>query len=346
MKFMKAEAGVFFNDIDVTSSSEVYRKIEQIGRLCYKSEDKITDTSAIDFIAMLKGRKHNAMIEHHRFTLEVGKSLFKELTTFGELYKYIQYSSFFEAPFTKDDERYLVTGSARGFLEAPRGNGMNILLSYLKEIFPAMFSDYVADTDEKLLKQKIRLLSEEDIKELPYEVRKLHQTITAKFICDRGVTHEQVRHRPPSFAQESTRYCNYSKAKFGGELKYILPNWMNDKFLGSWRFIDSTSGYCYMLNEEDGSRLHGLTLVEQNYFRPCQVSEISYMNLIELGWSPQQARDILNNSLKTEIFMTADLAEWEVFFGLRDAPTAHPQMQEVAGLLHKEFIRLELTKAA
>lgn len=137
-----------------------------------------------------------------------------------------------------------------------------------------------------------------------------HISITAKVICDRGVSHEIVRHRLASYSQESTRYCNYSRGKFGNELTVIRP--------------------CFW-NESDEKY--------QAWLRSMQAAEQNYMELIALGASPQEARSVLPNSLKTELFMTMNLREWRHFFRMRTDAHAHPQMQEIAGLMLKEFQR-------
>ena len=131
-----------------------------------------------------------------------------------------------------------------------------------------------------------------------------HMSLSVLFICDRGVSHEIVRHRMASFAQESTRYCNYSKGKFGGEVTFIRPYNM---------YSDSTE---FAIWESAMS-----------------VAENSYMELLDNGISPQMARSVLPNSLKTELVMTANLREWRHFLNLRAAGSTgapHPQMLEVA----------------
>lgn len=135
-----------------------------------------------------------------------------------------------------------------------------------------------------------------------------HFTITAKFICDRGVSHEIVRHRLASYCQESTRYCNYSKDGFGGEITVIQPCYL------------ATCGAGYQMWKE-----------------ACEAAETAYFNMLNFGCSPQEARAVLPNSLKTEVVMTANLREWRHFFNLRTAPAAHPQMREVAKMLLKQM---------
>jgi thymidylate synthase (FAD) len=127
-----------------------------------------------------------------------------------------------------------------------------------------------------------------------------HEKVTVRIICDRGVTHEIVRHRIASYSQESTRYCNYAKGKFGEEITVITPkeNFDNPESFDVW--------FGHML-----------------------ASEKAYKELIELGEKPQMARSILPNSLKTEIVCTFNLREWRWFFKLRTSPKAHPQMREV-----------------
>jgi len=126
-----------------------------------------------------------------------------------------------------------------------------------------------------------------------------HEKITVRFIVDRGVSHEIVRHRISSFSQESTRYCNYGKGKFGAELTFIHPCWeMNDQT--RHMFIDS-----------------------------LKYAEAYYMALLDLGWTPQEARSVLPNALKTEIVVTSNLRQWREIFRQRTSKAAHPQMREV-----------------
>lgn len=173
---------------------EILKALEVAGRVCYKSEEKITETSASDFVRMLIKRGHEAMIEHY--------------------------------------------------------------------------------------------------------------SLSVKFICDRGVSHENVRHRIASFGQESTRYCNYSKDKFGNEITVIEP-----------LFYEHNPQH-YNSNWD-------------KWYQSCLTSEQYYFDLLQNGSTPQEARSVLPNSLKTEIVVTMNMREWRHFFKLRTASTAHPQMREV-----------------
>ena len=133
-----------------------------------------------------------------------------------------------------------------------------------------------------------------------------HATVSFKIICDRGVTHELVRHRLASYSQESTRYCDYSAGKFGGELTFIKP--------------------CFWSDDDENFQLWKATMAQL---------EKNYLAMRANGAKPEEARSILPNSLKTEIFVTMNLRELRHFLKLRTAKTAHPQMREVALKIYK-----------
>lgn len=135
-----------------------------------------------------------------------------------------------------------------------------------------------------------------------------HEKITVTIVCDRGVSHELVRHRIASYSQESTRYCNYAGDKFGNELTFIRP--------------------CFWAED---SELYAL------WKEQMQQIETTYNRMIALGASPQEARSVLPNSLKTEIVVTMDMREWRHFFRLRTAPAAHPQMREITVPMLRAF---------
>ena len=141
-----------------------------------------------------------------------------------------------------------------------------------------------------------------------------HSSLSVKFVVDRGVSHELVRHRIASFAQESTRYCNYSKDKFGNEITVILP--------------------CFF---DTGMGILSNSLVYQEWKLACECAEERYFNLLKMGATPQEARTVLPNSLKTEITVTANYREWRNFFKLRTAEASHPQMREITIPLLKEI---------
>lgn len=132
-----------------------------------------------------------------------------------------------------------------------------------------------------------------------------HASLTVRFTCDRGVSHEIVRHRLAAYCQESTRYCNYSKECFDSEITVIRPAYMQPG-MKDFEIWEKAMNSC----------------------------ENAYFDLLDYGCTPQEARSVLPNSLKTEVVMTADMREWRHFIRLRCAPAAHPDMRVVAKLLY------------
>jgi thymidylate synthase (FAD) len=197
MKIINAKVEI----IDKLDGLEMLKKIELIGRTCYKSEDKITDDSCKQFVKNIIARGHESVLEHVSFSV--------------------------------------------------------------------------------------------------------------RFTCDRGVSHEIVRHRIASYSQESTRYCNYSKGDFNGEITVIEPCFL----------VPGTAGY-------------------DMWYRACQMAEQYYFSMLDWGCSPQEARAVLPNSLKTELVMTANIREWRHFLKLRTSKAAHPQMREIAIMLLNMLVEI------
>lgn len=193
--------------LDAPSYDTMLRKIEKIGRVCYKSEDKITEGSAETFIRSLIVRGHESVIEHC--------------------------------------------------------------------------------------------------------------SISVKVICDRGVTHEIVRHRIASYAQESTRYCNYTGEKFEGQISCI----------------DIATGFKYDLHNASDYKKYCI------WRKAMVAADMYYQEMIEAGAKPEEARSVLPNSLKTEIVMTMDLREWRHFIRLRGSRAAHPQIAEITAQIRDEFVK-------
>lgn len=187
------------------NGEEVLKHLEKAGRVCYKSEDRITESSSVEFVKMILSNAHEAVIEHY--------------------------------------------------------------------------------------------------------------SITVRIVCDRGVTHEIVRHRLASYSQESSRYCNYSKDKFSNQITYIEP--------------------CFWdISSEDGLKKYEI------WRESMEFCEKKYFELLEAGATPQEARSVLPTSLKTEIVMTMNLREWRHFFKLRTHHTSHPQMRQIAIPLLQKFKEL------
>ena len=262
----------------------IYKQIERAGRVCYKSEDKITETSAKDFVERMIKSGHGAMLEHGTVYLK---------------YDIIEHGSM-NLPNKYHFNEYSVVTINNEPL-----HGYEI--PEYKEKFNGHIYAYIT-TNYRVLVENGWL---DDLKYICEPTEYHEKRITVRFICDRGVSHEFVRHRVFSFAQESTRYCNYSKDKFGNEITFIHPCWIEDN-------QDTYDRWCFY---------ESLSKAEEVYFR-----------LLKHGWTPQQARAVLPNALKTELVMTGFISDWEHFFKLRDAGSAHPQARELAQPLHKEFI--------
>ena len=292
MKIINAQASVLVENDPI-------KKIEKCGRVCYKSEDKITEDSAEKFVASIIKRGHEAVLEHASFIFKVSRSVYEDLrgkVNFVENH----YPVKLYLRFT-DSEGYIVSGNVRAWRDFFRFSGVPPYMNDFVEANPILFPEFKSDSPFNLEggEWSIRQISTNEI--VSTYQRLVHEDVSVKFICDRGISHEIVRHRPASFCQESTRYCNYSKDGFGGEITVIKP----------MSFDCSDSPY-------------------RIWKRSCENAETAYFDLLEEGCTPQEARDVLPNSLKTELIMTAPLMEWCHFFNLRMSPAAHPQMQEVA----------------
>ena len=165
---------------------------------------------------------------------------------------------------------------------------------------------------------------QDDLKYLCEPTEFHSKRVCVKFICDRGISHELVRHRTFSFMQESSRYCNYSLGKFNKELTFIKPCFLDDNKLALY------GPYHTVVRDKSP---------ESIFIAGLNNAERDYIDLIKLGWRPEQARAILPNAIKTELFMCGTQSNWEHFLELRCAPNAHPQARELAIPLREEFIK-------
>ena len=278
----------------------VYKQIEKVGRVCYKSEDKITEDSAKPFVDRMIKSGHGAMLEHGTVYMFMPIGCDKHDYHVAQKYHNNKYSKVIirNEHFLLNKNGYYITTNLRVLVE-------NEWMDDLK---------YICDLTEF------------------HEKR-----ITVHFVCDRGVSHEFVRHRVMSFAQESTRYCNYSKDKFGNELTFIIPCWLDIPtghyayWDGDWCDIDKMK---IQLPEGEHKDIDAFLWTLNN-------AETHYTLLINSGWKPQEARAVLPNSLKTELVVTGFTSDWNHFFDLRARGTTgapHPQAKELAEPLMKEFI--------
>ena len=163
-----------------------------------------------------------------------------------------------------------------------------------------------------------------------------HKRYTVKYICDRAIANEIVRHRNFSFLQESTRYCRYSADKFNGELTFILPCWFEELGQSVIKFEEGKykDTYCFQFTGDNAGKSCSI------WYRTMREAEEHYKELINLVWKAEQARNILPLSLKTELYMCGFAEDWKKFFELRDDKQhAHPQAYELAHPLHEEFIK-------
>lgn len=275
------------SSVQIIEEKDPYKMIELAGRTCYKSEDKITENSAKEFVDRMIKLGHGAMLEHGTIYLKIDK------TEDGRL---------------PPARLYWSDGNHKKYTRV-RKHGNSIYVT----------------TNLRVIVENNRL------DDLQYQVEPTEhheKRITAKFICDRGVSHEFVRHRVFSFAQESTRYCDYSKDKFGNDITYIIPSWLD---LPEGKYSDWDNDWC------DVSELKLLYPEVDNLSDPANCflqsiknAEYYYFMLINRGWKPQQARQVLPNATKTELVMTGFESDWEHFLSLRTSKNAHPDAQRLS----------------
>lgn len=270
----------------------MYKQIELAGRTCYKSEDKITEDSAKEFVDRMIKSGHGAMLEHGTVYMII--PIIEAKAYRIDSYKRNKYS---KSHIDVDGHVYHITTNLRVLVE-------NNWLDDLR---------YICEPTEH------------------HEKR-----ITARFTCDRGVSHEIVRHRVMSFAMESTRYCNYEKDKFGNELTYISPSWLDiNKLLPLVELANKDNKEVYRMGHDESLSNEDRAMC--SFIYDLSNCEHGYMFQTKCGWQAQQARQLLPNALKTEIVVTGFESDWKHFFKLRTAGAAHPDMRKLAVEL-KELI--------
>lgn len=260
----------------------VFKHIELCGRVCYKSEDKITPDSATKFVDRMIKSGHTSVLEH------------------GTIYLYREFDidklseqDFFEWVHMYVDNPYNVTS-----------------IMYRTD---GMYQVYVTTNYRVIVENAL----EDDLQYMVDQPMDHHERrYTVRFVCDRGVSHEFVRHRHFSFSQESQRYCGYNKNKFGNEVTFIKP-------------------YCIFGNTDE---IDCDNIVFDMFLNQLGLAEEAYMQLLENGCIPQEARAVLPNATKTELVMTGFASDWSHFFELRDNNRAHPDAQKLAKPLREEFI--------
>ena len=179
---------------------------------------------------------------------------------------------------------------------------------------------------------------EDDLKYM-CEPTKYHQRrTTVKFITNRAMTHELVRHRSMSFMQESQRYCNYAKDKFSNQLTYIIPVQCTKDIPNNTELIDNIDIDNFVWGNDGDKKFLKVNKLTRGMLYSFYDTEVHYIGLTELGWKPQEVRAILPNATKTEIYMCGFDGDWAHFFELRDKPYVDPQMYDLAHSLHSDFI--------
>lgn len=272
--------------------SDPFKKIAYVAHNCYQVE-KIGQEK--EFVMRILSFKHLAMVEHYMLAAEISKELYERLIGFHNRFIIL----------AREGGLFYASFSLRPLLD--QKDVKNTPLSGLIVLLPDELKN-LFDIGGLDLKREGKILSEEEIDKLPITIYEKIKNVTVRIVTDRGVTHEIVRHRLASYAQESTRYCNYANDKFGKELTFIKPLDYN-KF-------------------------------SEIYDRSFSQSEKNYFELLENGSSPEMARGVLPSKLKATIIMTADIEEWKVFFALRCDSRAHPDMRQIS-IPMQEYFRKE-----
>ena len=300
-----------------TGEEGIYKQIERAGRVCYKSENKITEDSYKKFVETLKSKQHFSILEH------------------GTLY--------FNIPLGSDDiydfTDLTPTWTKCRLVKSPEINWWAVTtnLRVLEEHFSPKYIKYLID------------------RYLCGPTKDHAKRVTVKFILSRSIAQEFTRHRVFSFAMESQRYCNYSRNKFRNEITYIIPShcnleegWYGFEYATSVSINGGTptisEGYLYFKNIPiTDEEIESTQLIKDKYtplISSLNKSEQCYFDLLNQGWTPQQAREVLPNACKTELIMTGFVSDWEHFFSLRDDKDhAHPDAYALAHPLHEEFIK-------
>jgi len=279
---------------DLDRASLVVR-LEACGRICYKSEGSIDENSAMPFVKKIAEHGHNSVMEMAVVTLGVKctDKQFDDLLALEPKYLFID----------RLDTEILVTSSIRSLRELYQRAGEN---EFVEAMLAFMVTDHsylfegVWDGGYGLTGGiEVRKLGLKDVDSLPEEYLAKHRFMSVKFIVNRAVTHEIVRHRPCSYLQESQRYCRYSQDKFDNQVTFIKPMF----------YKEGTSEFAlWQTAMEDTEKI--------------------YLQLLDTS-TPQAARTVLPNSCKTEIIVYCNLAEWKHIFKLRTTPAAEPSMREV-----------------
>ena len=297
------------SNAELIQEANPYKLVELVGRTCYKSEDKITDDSYIKFVQGLIAKEHYAMLEHGRLTFRI-----KDI----EPYLLVGVPGVHVARDIVRDYHSLVVSVSLSHLYNEKWTTLRPWFDQMRRISEDVYldGDISANSTHDTEVGTFSLIPGEELDKYllehilaPGDVFKYK---TIKFTCDRGVSHELVRHRC-AVAQSSTRYCNYSKDKFGSEITFVEP-----------------CDYEFWAQED-----------KQHFEKFLKSCEDEYMYMVkERAFTPQQARAVLPNALQTEVILTMNLDQWEHLFNLRlfgETGAPHPDMKRVAKLAYQYF---------
>jgi len=287
-----------FTILDELDHQSMATRIEYCGRLCYKSEDRISEDSAVPFVQGIIKHGHNSVMEMAALTLRVevdSESLVSQFL--GVIPKFIQFDRL-------EKKVLLISGTVRAFRELSRDSGkvklIKAIAGYLAQRHPLFFFDLTPRhgwvPQGGVLVDKMPLA---EVDSLSAGLLAKHRHVAVRIVTNRAVTHEIVRHRPCSFLQESQRYCRYADDKFGNEVTFVKPMFF-----------------------AEGSREYEL------WQEAMRTTERIYLELLQTS-SPQAARTVLPNSCRTEIIVFANLLEWLHIFRLRTPKNAEPSMREI-----------------
>ncbi|MBU0665063.1 MAG: FAD-dependent thymidylate synthase [Proteobacteria bacterium] len=281
---------------DDLDQGSLVKRLEACGRICYKSEEKISEGSALPFVKKIAEHGHNSVMEMAVVTLRLQCSS-QQIADFLRCQP-----KFFVVDLVENG--LLVTGSIRAFRELYLSFPEIALAQAMVDFLGASHSYLLEGVWQPLTRQgvlsiAVEKMTLEQVEQLEPFLLLRHRFLSVKFIVNRAVTHEIVRHRPCSFLQESQRYCRYSQDKFGNQVTFIRPLF----------FVPDSAEY-------------------KLWQQAMELTEDLYLQLLETS-TPQAARTVLPNSCKTEIIVYCNLAEWKHIFRLRTSPAAEPSMREV-----------------
>ena len=324
MKILESTASIMPQEPGLIGA---YKQIEKVGRACWASENYITEYSYQTFVEGLMEREHNAPLEHGTIYLVymVGSPMYdmSYMTNISDVNK------FKNNPYSKViEKRYDVAAEAKydnWIFEFVANFGPSTVY-YITTNLRVIIENFNKDNRQRVL---------DHIVNVPYKEHEIR--ITVHFTCQRAISAEFNRHRKDSIMERSSRYCNFSKDKFGNEIGIVKPDWV----INDTPNLDFM-GYIKILNNRDNSEWSKF-----DYWIFANLAcEWSYMNLIELGAKPEEARDILPMDLQTELYHTAFISDWIHFFKLRawnsKGNKPHPEARKLARIIFDKFVELNL----